>query len=195
MDILNNLYNEKNAEQVIDVRPNTDDSFEAELECYERKDDQWIKVFDLMSAKIGKNGVTENKAEGDMKSPLGVYSFSMFFGSVDNIGFKFPYKKVDGNQFWVDDAESEYYNTWQEGSSDGRWKSAENLLHPAYKYAAVIDYNTKRIKGKGSAIFFHKINKGGTEGCIALCEEDLIKVLMWLDPNKNPLIIVNRSND
>lgn len=190
MDAFNNLYKEKNSEQLVVVCSEAYDSSDAKLMCYERKNKQWVEVFDVMKAKIGEKGVTENKIEGDMKTPLGVYSFSIFFGTEDNLGFKFPYKRVDGNQFWVDDVKSDCYNTWQEGNGNIKWNSAENLLHPAYKYAAVINYNPQCIKGKGSAIFFHKINKGATEGCIALYEEQLIKVLKWLDPDKNPLIVI-----
>lgn len=193
MDILNNLYNEKKAEQIIVVSSEADDSSDAKLQCYERKDMQWGKVFDDMNAKVGRNGITENKVEGDMKTPLGEYPFNIFFGTEENLGFKFPYRKVDGNQFWVDDAKSQYYNTWQEGTSEGRWSSAENLVHPLYKYAAVIDYNSQCVKGKGSAIFFHKTNGGATAGCVALYEENLVKVLKWLDPEKKPLIVIERK--
>ncbi|MDD3225853.1 MAG: L,D-transpeptidase family protein [Clostridium sp.] len=195
MDNFNDLYIEKNSKQLITVTPEAKDSSDAKIICYERRNNQWVETFNVIEGKIGKNGVTENKAEGDTKTPVGVYSFGIFFGSENNIGFKFPYKKVSGNEFWVDDIESKYYNTWQEGSSNGKWNSAENLLHPAYKYAAVINYNSKCIKGKGSAIFLHKINKGATQGCIAINEEELVKVLKWLDPDRNPLIVINKSSN
>lgn len=196
MNIFDNLYNEKNTQQIIVVNSKADDSFDAELICYEKKNTNWPEAFDKMQAKIGEKGITGDKVEGDMKTPLGIYSFGTFFGSEDNIGFKFPYKKVDGDQFWVDDSKSDYYNTWQEGSSEGRWSSAENLLHPLYKYAAVINYNTGNvIKGKGSAIFFHKAGKGGTAGCVSLKEEELVKVLKWLEPEKNPVIVIQRKTN
>lgn len=187
------FYINNKAKQLIIVIPEKNDSSDAKITCYERKNINWMQVFDKMHGKIGKNGVTESKIEGDMKTPLGVYSFGIFFGSEDNIGFKFPYRKVDGKQFWVDDVESDYYNTYQEKISSKSWKSAENLLHPAYTYAAVINYNVECIKGKGSAIFLHKINKGATAGCIAINEKELIKVLKWLDPDKYPLIVINKN--
>lgn len=192
MQSFEELYSNNNCEQLVIIVPEKNDSSEAKIACYERKNTEWIQVFDKMDGKIGKNGVTENKVEGDMKTPIGVYSFGIFFGSGENLGFKFHYRKVDGNQFWVDDVESKYYNTWQYGTNKKDWKSAENLLHPAYKYAAVINYNSKCIKGKGSAIFFHKINNGATAGCIAAKEDELIKILRWLNPNKHPLIKIYR---
>lgn len=188
--IFEEMYNKYKAEQLVIAAADVENTSDAAIQCYERIDSKWTKVYDVMEGKIGRNGFTEDKAEGDGKTPMGAYSFSRFFGTSDNIGFKFDYTKVDGKQLWVDDPKSDYYNTWQEEEADGRWDSCENLLHPAYKFAAVIDYNTaERIKGKGSAIFFHKINLGPTAGCIALHEEDLVKVLKWLDPSKKPFII------
>lgn len=196
MNNFEDLYKRKSSQQLIIVTPQSNNSSDAEIICYERKGVHWVDVFNVIKGKIGKNGVTQNKVEGDMKTPVGVYSFGTFFGSEDNIGFKFSYKKVDGNEFWVDDVESKYYNTWQYGESRGRWNSAENLLHPAYKYAAVINYNSQCIKDKGSAIFFHKINNNkGTAGCVAVNEGQLIEILKWLNPDKNPLIVINKSSD
>ena len=62
-----------------------------------------------------------------------------------------------------------------------------------YKYGIVIEYNTNPvIKGYGSAIFFHVW--GGenitTEGCVAVSEENIIKILEWLNPKAEPLIIM-----
>jgi L,D-peptidoglycan transpeptidase YkuD (ErfK/YbiS/YcfS/YnhG family) len=57
---------------------------------------------------------------------------------------------------WIDDPNSDQYNTYVKGATDA--KSYENLLlkNDAYKHCMVIEYNTNPIvKGKGSAIFFH----------------------------------------
>ena len=112
------------------------------------------------------------------------------FGTAENPGVKFEYRKTNGNQYWVDDPYSALYNTWQTGPSNGRWNSAENLYIPAYKYAAVINFNTKeRISKKGSAMFLHVSNNSYTAGCTAISEANLLKILRWLDPGKNPVII------
>jgi L,D-peptidoglycan transpeptidase YkuD (ErfK/YbiS/YcfS/YnhG family) len=62
-----------------------------------------------------------------------------------------------------------------------------------YKYGIVVEYNTNPvIKGYGSAIFFHLWKGGGkpTEGCIALSEENLIRIIRWLDPAAKPLVVM-----
>jgi L,D-peptidoglycan transpeptidase YkuD (ErfK/YbiS/YcfS/YnhG family) len=62
-----------------------------------------------------------------------------------------------------------------------------------YKYGIVIEYNTDPIiKGNGSAIFLHIWKGEGlpTVGCVAVSEEDIIKIMGWLDPAASPLIII-----
>ena len=65
-----------------------------------------------------------------------------------------------------------------------------------YKYGIVIEYNTNPvIKGYGSAIFFH-IWRGKdvtTEGCVAVSEDNIIRILEWLDPTARPLIIMGNE--
>ena len=66
-----------------------------------------------------------------------------------------------------------------------------------YKYGIVIEYNTDPvIKGNGSAIFLHiwKNESIPTAGCVAVSEENLIKIIEWLDPVASPLIITGIKN-
>lgn len=180
-----------NSGQAIIVTTNSWGSSSAVLETFEKINGQWQKKFNSMNGCIGKRGFTAEKKEGDMKTPVGVYGFDFIFGTGSNPGAKYEYRKTHGNEFWVDDANSPLYNTWQQGASQGRWNSAENLYIPAYKYAAVINYNTaERISGKGSAIFLHIKTGNGTAGCVAISESDILKILQWVDPGKNPLIIM-----
>lgn len=181
--------------QVIIVTASDADSSFADLFTFEKKNNSWIPVFEMMKARIGRNGISSEKKEGDGKSPQGIFGFDFFFGSEDNPGFKFKYVKVDSNDCWVDDSESEFYNTMQKKPANSRWNSAEDILISDYKFAAVINYNTKeRIPNKGSAIFLHITNDKGTSGCTVLTEENLLKVLLWLDPKSSPLIIQGDKN-
>ena len=49
----------------------------------------------------------------------------------------------------------------------------------------------KRAPGKGSAIFFHVWSGAGhgTVGCTATSQNNVINILKWLNPSKNPVII------
>lgn len=94
---------------------------------------------------------------------------------------------------WIDDVNSADYNKYISGFTTA--KSFENLLlkNDAYKYCMVIEYNTNPIiKGKGSAIFFHLGIKKPffTAGCVAIDEDTMKSIIHWLDPKKNPSIIM-----
>jgi Uncharacterized protein conserved in bacteria len=106
-----------------------------------------------------------------------------------------PFIKTTSTDFWVDDVNSNFYNSWQIGSTNNQWNSAEKLLRTKdilYDYAMVINYNINPIiPGKGSAIFMH-IWRGkytGTAGCTAMPKKTMLKIMKWLNPNKNPIII------
>jgi D-alanyl-D-alanine dipeptidase len=61
-----------------------------------------------------------------------------------------------------------------------------------YKYGIFVDHNSSpQISACGSCIFIHIwINKGKpTSGCTSLSEEQIVKLLHWLDIKKNPLLI------
>ena len=94
----------------------------------------------------------------------------------------FSWRVVDSKDVWVDDPGSDLYNTWQRLPANGRWDSAEPLDVPAYAYAQVIDYNTARVAGRGSAIFLHVDLGRATAGCVALPRERLLAVLRWERP-------------
>ena len=65
------------------------------------------------------------------------------------------------------------------------WKSAEDLTSEtvAYKYVAVIEYNTDNIvNGAGSAIFLHCSKGRPTSGCISVSEDAMVKILGLIKP-------------
>lgn len=184
------------SEQAVVVTASGYDDSDAFLQTYEKTGSVWRRVIAPVPAVVGVGGFAApgEKREGDHRSPSGAFPFDMCFGNKPDPGVKLTYRQVDSNSYWVDDPESKYYNTFQTGPADGRWSSAEDLglTGTAYDYAAVIGYNTKeRTPGLGSAIFLHIWGGPGstTAGCTAVSEENLLSVLKWLDPARNPVII------
>ena len=130
---------------------------------------------------VGRNGVSANKREGDLRTPAGVFPLRGGFGAHANPGLRIgSWLRVDARDVWVDDPGSALYNTHQRTPANGRWDSAEKLLNqPAYNYAQVIGYNEGRTPGRGSAIFLHVDQGGGTAGCVSLPTQPLLAVLRW----------------
>jgi L,D-peptidoglycan transpeptidase YkuD (ErfK/YbiS/YcfS/YnhG family) len=166
------------------------------LYAMEKRGDKWQMAFEPLDAVIGKNGFAPagEKKEGDGKTPSGIYPLRMTFGYDATIGTKMPYRKALADDIWVDDPNADDYNRWVK-KTETRAASYERMRRDddLYKYGIVIDYNTSPIiKGNGSAIFLHIWKAEGipTAGCVAVSEEDIIKILGWLDPAASPLIIM-----
>ena len=176
-----------NAQQVILVTADNYDTKSAKIQTFEKVDGKWKQVL-TANGVVGQKGFALSKKEGDMESPTGKYTIGTAFGRYENPGTKLPYRKITANDVWVDDSKSSLYNTWQQKPANGRWTSAENMDIPAYDYGFVINYNESRTPGKGSAIFFH-VGTNYTAGCTATSKEQVVSILKWLNPEKNPVII------
>jgi L,D-peptidoglycan transpeptidase YkuD (ErfK/YbiS/YcfS/YnhG family) len=181
------------ARQLVVVRGQSWPSSRAIVEAYERTESGWVKVLGPYSARLGRNGFSTSHREGDGTTPAGVFSISEAFGLRPNPGTPLPYRQAGLNDWWVSDAASPFYNTWQVGPPNG-WdgRRGERLAfvgRTAYRYAAVIDYNRSPVvAGAGSAIFLHVGGWQATSGCVALAEANLLRILRWLDPAKAPVI-------
>lgn len=175
--------------QLILVTTNGYNTSKATIQTFERDSNgKWNLVLNT-NGYVGKYGLTRDMSEGGKKAPIGKFSIGTAFGQVGNPGTRLPWRNITGDDVWVDDPNSSLYNTWQSRSAtQGQWNSAENMTHPLYKYGFLINYNTERIPNKGSAIFFH-IGTSYTLGCTATSESNVISILKWLDPSKNPVII------
>lgn len=170
----------------------------AELKLWQKDGNGNWSTHATYDARLGRNGLTDNKREGDGCTPTGVYGLSESFGIKGNPGTSLPYRVLDGSEYWVDDSNSQYYNTMQFGEPNGRWSSAEHLssIGTAYNYSIVVDYNRwSPTPGKGSAIFLHVGTGRGTAGCISISESGMIDTLNWINPSSNPKIIITSSYD
>lgn len=162
------------------------------LYLYDKDDAGLWRLTRSFDASVGKNGVSEDKVEGDKTTPIGFYPIGFAFGNADKPDTRWSYRNVTKESYWVDDAHSAYYNTWVEGTEDKDWDSAEHLCDAknAYAYALVIEYNMHPIiPGKGSAIFLH-CGTSSTAGCIALAQSDVLQILKWIDPDAAPYILI-----
>jgi len=162
----------------------------------EKDQDDWKWVSGPMKATIGENGFAPpgEKREGDGKTPSGIFPLKRTFGYDKTINTKMPFRQATEEDLWVDDPNAPDYNQWVKQGETGA-ASYEKMRREddQYKYGIVIEYNTDPvIKGYGSAIFLHvwKGKDSPTAGCVAVSEEDIIKIFEWLDPNAFPLIMM-----
>lgn len=182
------------SEQLVWVQP-PQHGVQTRVQRFEKKGTDWVLVPGEFSAVVGKKGLAKlgEKLEGDLKTPQGLFSLQRAFGRAPAAHTRLAYEQVTSDYKWVDDPQAPDYNQLVRGSTNAT--SYERLLRgdELYDLFLVLEYNTAPIeKGKGSAIFMHlwKNDTDGTAGCVALKREDLKQVAGWLDPAKNPKILI-----
>ena len=158
-------------------------STRAVMRTYQRAKpgDRWRLVRGPMPARIGDNGFSANRREGDGTTPVGIFGFVYGFGSRPDPGMRgFAYRRLRPSSCWSGSRAD--YNRWVTRPctyGESLWKNRR----VAYQHAAVIDFNYRRpVYKKGSDIFLHQQTGGPTAGCVSLRHKDLVAVLRWLRP-------------
>ena len=137
---------------------------------------------------IGKKGSTNNKKEGDKKSPKGTFKIENLYFREDRI--KKPLTllkciKIKKNMGWCDDISfPKKYNKLIKIEKKIRH---EKLKRKDNKYDLLIpikyNFNEPTV-GKGSCIFIHLTkNYQPTAGCIALKKKDFLIMLKLMKKN------------
>lgn len=157
----------------------------ATLSVHQKQDGHWKQLFET-PAYVGKNGIDKTK-EGDKRTPTGTFNLTTPFGIKADPGAKMAYTKVTKYHYWCGSSDSDYYNKLVDYRDTKRkWtKNDEHLIDYKgyYNYAMFIDYNVEGVKGKGSCIFLHcKGKKKSTQGCVAINEASMKKIIQWAKP-------------
>jgi L,D-peptidoglycan transpeptidase YkuD (ErfK/YbiS/YcfS/YnhG family) len=178
--------------QVITVEAATPLSQTAVLRTWRlASDGRYVQVFPAVVAWVGVNGVRPTR-EGLGRTPVGVFTMTQAFGNQPDNGTRLPYVHVGPDDWWDENPASPHYNRLVE-SSVSPGGNSENLYYSgvAYAHAVVINYNTNPVvKGAGSGFFLHVSFGSATEGCVAIPEGVLDRVMRWLAPNLHPVISI-----
>lgn len=141
----------------------------------------------------GRGGIGQKNCEGDGVTPSGKWRLCYFLYRPDKI--QKPFSLLQGfpitrQDSWCDLTGSRSYNlplaVTLPKSDETLWRS--DCL---YDIIIVLDQNTQpAIRGKGSAIFIHLIGpqKKYTQGCIAIAQSHLLKILRQCGPQTRILV-------
>jgi L,D-peptidoglycan transpeptidase YkuD (ErfK/YbiS/YcfS/YnhG family) len=190
------------ARQLVTVEAASTRTTHATLRLWRRVDATgcWDASGGPWPARVGRNGLSANRHEGDGTTPLGTFAFgTTMYGVASDPGVRFRYHRLVCGDWWNEDVSSSTYNTFQHVAcgarppfstkSEGLWQQPT-----AYVHFAVIAYNTRPVvAGRGSGIFLHAQTGGPTNGCVSLTRATLVRVLRWLDPAASPRIAIATS--
>ena len=188
-------------EQLVVVIGEAEKSSRATLYLLQRGSDGWQSKGGPIPAMVGRSGFARpgEKREGDGHSPTGLFRLESVFGYAAAVDTRMPYSQATSEDVWVDDANSPDYNSWRKKGGTSA-TSFEEMRRPdhLYRHGVVIGYNRDPVvKGKGSAIFLHVWRQEGTatSGCVAIDEQELIRIIGWLDPAERPMILMGNRSD
>lgn len=148
---------------------------------------------------LGAAGVSENKKEGDEKTPVGDFPLRKVFYRPDRLAKHelqtgLPSQAMSQSSAWCDDIHSPFYNQFVKlpftPSHEALWRDDH-----VYDIVVVVGYNDHPIiKEKGSAIFLHIAREGytPTAGCVAFSKNDLLAILKQLGPKAHVTVDENR---
>jgi len=187
------------ARQVITVVANSTGSTSATVQAWQRTSAGWARVGTAIPANVGSQGLTTHPSESLSATPIGSYTLTQAFGSYSDPGTALPYRQTHYRlDYWIS-SEGSLYNTYQHCQSQGCYANSVNEdlygAGTAYRYAVVIDYNTRNApggvhQGKGSAFFLHVSTGEPTAGCVSIPQSRLVSIMRWLTPTKHPRILI-----
>ena len=161
---------------------------DAKVDVYERSAAGWRAVAAGLPAHVGAKGMAPETHDGQMLTPMGIFSLDFAFGTAASPGGGLPYVQVGPDHWWDGDMKSPTYNTMQvckkaqcpfdTAPSSG----TENLDIPQYRHAVVMGVNKQRVPGNGGAFFLHTTDGGPTAGCVAIEDQALVGIIEWLRP-------------
>jgi L,D-peptidoglycan transpeptidase YkuD (ErfK/YbiS/YcfS/YnhG family) len=177
------------AAQLVTVQAATYRTTTATVRLWRRSGGCWRRVAGPWPARLGANGLSDGKREGDGTTPTGTYGVgATIYGIEADPGVHLRYRRLTCGDWWDEDPGSSTYNTFRHvpcgatppfgGQSEALWR-----IRPQYRYFAEIEYNTRpAVPGRGSAIFLHVSAGRPTAGCVSLEERRITVLLRWLRP-------------
>ncbi|MFF3248742.1 L,D-transpeptidase family protein [Streptomyces sp. NPDC002870] len=175
----------KKARQVVLVTGRGKDSPKSQVVLYRRTSAGW-EPGATWPAHNALKGWTDDHRAGDLHSPIGVFTLTDAGGLLADPGTKLPYDQ--SRDFTIG-------GTGFEGEP----------LAGSFDYVVAINYNRKagatpldwtRPLGtdKGGGIWLHVDHGGPTQGCVSLAQKHMKELLLTLDPDQHPVIVMGDAD-
>ena len=171
----------KGTRQVVVVEGDGATKSTATIRYFERRA-SWVEVASW-SGRVGRSGWARRHVEGDLRTPIGVFTLTDAGGRLANPGTRLTYER------------SAAYRPPSPAPGFG-----DNVAQ-AFDYVIAINYN--RVAGRspldftrpmgtsrGGGIWLHVKHDGPTHGCVTLPKSGMKLLLERLDPKKKPVVVM-----
>jgi L,D-peptidoglycan transpeptidase YkuD (ErfK/YbiS/YcfS/YnhG family) len=179
-NVANRLRPQPAGAQLMTVEAATTRTSYATLRTWRRDGRCWRAVGGPYPARVGRNGLRNDRREGDGTTPIGTFRIGpVMYGNAPNPGVKFRYHRLRCGDWWVEDPRSPAYNTFQHVACGVqppfRTTTPDMSKSPrAYPFLAVVEFNMHPVvPGRGSGILLHAQTGRATNGCVSLRRADL----------------------
>ncbi|MDH6520794.1 L,D-peptidoglycan transpeptidase YkuD (ErfK/YbiS/YcfS/YnhG family) [Streptomyces sp. SAI-135] len=170
--------------QIVAVYGDGRDSADATVVLYVKRGSGWDRLRGW-PAHNGRKGWTTDHREGDLRSPVGVFTLSDAGGVLPDPGTRLPY-------------------TRSAAMAAPRWWP-KSYWHD-FDHVIAIDYN--RVEGtppndqarprgvdKGGGIWLHMDHGSGTSACVSVSGPAMRYLLRTLDPDLRPVVVMGDRAD
>lgn len=150
---------------------------ECNVYAYERSEasqNRWILKLET-PGYLGRNGMSNNRTEGDKTTPIGLFQMNTPFGQADpKNGFPESYIKVNADYVWTENTNRLVKNPKENGEHVGTAGYSEY-----YDYVIDMGYNKNAVDKKGSALFLHchGHNRAETSGCVSIEKSKMEEIM------------------
>jgi len=185
-----------------------------QLQAFEKRKGQWVAVQEAFPVSLGRTGSAWGmglhppqkdgplKAEGDGKSPAGIFAIGPAFGYAASRKTALPYLPMQATSYCMDVPASPLYNqivdsakvgdAAVQGSSEPMRLDLRSAGDIRYREGFVIAHNASAVPGRGSCIFAHLRRAPGeaTAGCTSMEAANMDQLLDWLKPARKPVFVL-----
>ncbi|MDR1117651.1 MAG: hypothetical protein LBL09_05330 [Oscillospiraceae bacterium] len=171
---------------------------EANIWVVEKLEGQWYNTAGPLYCRIGKEGLSDSKTQGDGKTPVGTTAIGAVYASSKPDGLKLEFIGLTSGDVWVTDGFSVSYNK-HVCTAVNAGDFTKSTPMPGGEYAMYIDigYNPKCIPAYGSGVLLRADRDLGapTDGEISVSPDNLKRIALLLDGEKKPAAVIARAGD
>ena len=168
----------------------------AELRTWKKVRGCWTLAAGPYVARLGRDGLSSKRREGDGTTPTGVYRIgATMYGNDPNPGVHFPYRRLHCGD-WLERGSALVHLQLVSARGLRAQAPVRGERRDVGEAAPLSVHRSRRVQHAarrprpGSGIFLHAQTGGPTIGCISLRKPELRAVLRWLRPADAPVIAI-----